>query len=174
MKHKNKKPPTTYYLLPTKNEKGFTLLEVLISTFILTVAIGTMLALITDNLRTIHVVQRSVVAANLAQEGVEVARGIRDGNWIQAASYDDGFIDGSYCVNYDSQTLIDCGTNFALYWDSTADRYTHSGALSTPFEREIIITNDSDPDGDGFIRVESVVRWDSREVVAETHLYDWH
>ncbi|MDX1535469.1 MAG: prepilin-type N-terminal cleavage/methylation domain-containing protein [Candidatus Spechtbacterales bacterium] len=160
-----------------RKEKGFTLLEVLISIFVLTVGVGSMLVLISDSLQTISATRNSVVAANLAQEGIEVVRGIRDSNWIDGNAYDTGITDGSYCVNFDSISLINCAPDFDMYWNDGTSRYSHvsTSALTTPFEREIIIqTGQIDSDGNSFIRVESIVRWDARDIVAETHLYDWH
>lgn len=176
--------------MKNSQQSGFTLVEILISAFILTVAVGSVMALIMTNLQAISGTKRSVVAANLAQEGVEIVRALRDTNWIENLPYDAGNIgiNGTYCANYNSLILMNpCpDLQYKLYWNSTDRVYTHisAGNSATPYEREIRITRipnpeDPDPQGDDpdVLQVESVVRYQVRDVtrsiIVEDHLYDW-
>jgi prepilin-type N-terminal cleavage/methylation domain-containing protein len=154
------------------NDKGFTLIEIIISIFILTVGIVTVVGLITTNVRAMRVVKNSVLAAQLSQEGIEVIRAIRNTNWIQNLRYDTGLANGTYCVNYNSTSTITCA-NFNIFFDA-ARGYTHDPlGQATPFRRQIDIFRTTDAGGVEYLRVRSTVNWDSRSIVTETHLYDW-
>ncbi|MEX2145041.1 MAG: prepilin-type N-terminal cleavage/methylation domain-containing protein [Candidatus Spechtbacterales bacterium] len=150
---------------------GFTLLEVIISVFILSIGTLTVLGLISDSLQVVSVTKKAVIAANLAQEGIEAVRGIRDGNWIQGESYDNGLTSGDSCVNYNSTSLISPCADSTIYWNGS--KYSHSGGSATDFLRTINIANDSDSEGLPYLRVRSTVSWDSRSIMVEDHLYDW-
>lgn len=152
--------------------KGFTLIEVVVSIFILTVGIVTVVGLITTSAQAIQVVKDSVLAAQLSQEGIEVVRAIRNTNWIQNQAYDAGLAPGSYCVNYNSTSTDSCA-DFSIYFDA-ATGYTHnSGGQATPFSRKIDVATTTDAENVEYIEVRSTVDWDSRSIVTETHLYDW-
>jgi len=154
-------------------ERGFTLLEVIISIFILTVGTLTIVGLIADSLAVVGASKKIAIGTSLAQEGIEVVRNIRDTNWIEDGAYDDGLdIDDDYCVNYDSTALISCGS-FDLFWDEINLNYSHSAGSSTGFSRTISILASTDSDGVDYIRVQSVVSWDTAQTTVETHLYDW-
>ena len=67
-----------------KNQNGFTIIELVISIFILSIAIigifnaFSMMVVLTSN------TEDRLTAAYLAQEGMEVIRNIRDSNWLNA------------------------------------------------------------------------------------------
>ena len=68
--------------------------------FILTVGAGAALSLINQTLATASVVEQTLIASYLAQEGIEIVRNIRDTNWLQSrdssksSPWDDGLICG--------------------------------------------------------------------------------
>lgn len=127
------------------NNKGFTLLELLVS--IIVIAIGV--------LGTYSVVQRIFVitfnsshhltAAHLAQEGVEIVRNIRDTNWIEDE-------DGDWREGISSSG-----------WEDT-------GILN--YERRTTITY-NDPALEVVIGVRWDIRGDSGEITVQENLYDW-
>lgn len=169
-----------------KNKKGFTLLEVMVSAAVLTVGVGTMMVLVSNSLHALNVAKNRTIAVNLAQEGIEIVRNIRDTNWVQNLPYDNGFSAGSYCLDYqdaDAASLVPC-VDPVLYRDSTTGAYSHnpSGGVATNFYRTINITMEPNPEDDTtvtpdplVIRVVSTVSWEqgNRQVSAEEHLYDW-
>lgn len=91
-----------------KNQQGQGIVELLIAIFVIIMGVAAILAL---SISTIIAGQESisrVEASNLAREGVEVARSIRDSNWLKieageltASNWDDGLYEiiGS---NYDA------------------------------------------------------------------------
>lgn len=167
------KLPTTNYRLPTvaKSNKGFTLIEVAVSVFVLVLGTMTIVGVMANSLKIINVASQTTIAANLSQEGIEVVRNIRDTNWVEGDPYDTGIATGNYCVNYDSETLGSCASN-QMYWDGLS--YNHDGAgRLTDFIRTINISSQTDSEDIGYIRVISTVNWDNFNVTTETHLYDW-
>jgi len=153
---------------------GFTLLEVIISVFVLSIGTLSVVGLISSGLQVASVTKKAVIAANLAQEGIEVVRGIRDGNWIQIESYDNGLPAGDSCADYNSTELINpcLGNATTIYWDGA--KYSHNSAGEpTDFTRTINIANATDPEDLPYLRVQSIVDWDSRQITVEDHLYDW-
>lgn len=161
--------------LPTvaKSNKGFTLIEVAVSVFVLVLGTMTIVGVMANSLKIINVASQTTIAANLSQEGIEVVRNIRDTNWVEGgASYDEGIGAGSYCVEYDdSGPLGSCASN-QLYWDGST--YNHGGAgRLTDFIRTINISSETDSEDNDYIRVISTVNWDNFNVTTETHLYDW-
>ena len=66
-----------------QNEKGFTLLEMTVTVFILTVGILGMYGAITRTIAQSSEISNRLIASYLAQEGIEIVRNLRDGNWVE-------------------------------------------------------------------------------------------
>lgn len=66
-------------------ERGFTLVEVIVMMAVLTIGIVGTLAVANVAVQSGTRNEQRVVAANLAREGVELVRAIRDSNWAAAA-----------------------------------------------------------------------------------------
>ena len=91
-----------------KQKSGFTLLEVLIAIFILTLGLVTVLGLMSYNIKQGSGTMNEVIAGNLAREGIEVVRNIRDTNLKKGDGWNDGLSDtgaNEMNVNYDSNAL---------------------------------------------------------------------
>ncbi|OGY79665.1 MAG: hypothetical protein A3B74_02740 [Candidatus Kerfeldbacteria bacterium RIFCSPHIGHO2_02_FULL_42_14] len=63
-------------------QTGQTLLEVIIAIGVITVGIIGTIALVITSTKAGNVSQNELIATNLAREGIEVARSIRDNNWL--------------------------------------------------------------------------------------------
>ncbi len=83
---------------------GFTLLETLIALSVVSVGVMAAFTLSTANLNTAKANYQRVLAANLAREGVEIVRNIRDSNWlkIQANADCDGVENGTQLCAWNS------------------------------------------------------------------------
>ena len=74
-----------------KSQIGFSLLEVVIATTVISVGLVGILGLVIQNIAIQQTYKNTLVASMLAQEGLELARNIRDKNWLTAgADYNDG------------------------------------------------------------------------------------
>lgn len=186
MQNKKKKNKT---IIP-RQKRGFSIGEVLISSFLLLVGITAATALIVQDMREAFDARDTIIAAQLAQEGIELVRNVRDTN-IARTVYCDGhepydctsdhrpfyqflhtsktdywidsqISDGAYNLKQGSPT-------YQLYMDSATYEFTHeqSSNEATHFKRRITM----DPDGlgnndtdfsDNEVIVYSFVTWDGR------------
>ncbi|MBU4338645.1 prepilin-type N-terminal cleavage/methylation domain-containing protein, partial [Patescibacteria group bacterium] len=76
MRIKNKKN------LELKFSDGFTLIEVMAAVAVLSIGLIGGLTVITKNLSIISGGEDRIIAANLAAEGIELVRNVRDTNWL--------------------------------------------------------------------------------------------
>ena len=161
------------FIPPVKfNRNGFTLVEALVTLVVLSIALGPALVLTTNINNTAVVVKNNLIAANLAQEGVEVIRGIRDTNWFNGAAFDTGLADGTYRVEWNSDTLLALGANPPIKEDNGL--YNYSTGNDTIFQRTISILKVNA----GELRIISEVTWEergarARSALAESHLFNW-
>ena len=165
--------------------KSFTLLEVIIAVSVLTVAVGGIYSLIQQTLRAASLANSKLIAAHLAQEGVETVRNLRDDNWLNqrinpGLSWKAGMGEGEYEVDYNDAALTSfVGDGRYLYIDAANGFYTYldspvPGDIQTKFKRKIIITEA----GDDKIDVAVMVFWSERggqyEVEVIENLYNWY
>ena len=144
-------------------QKGFSLLEGVLAIFILTMGILPVAGLITSSSRISLQARDAITAAGLSQEGVELVRNVRDNNLAQVnggASGADGFnyfpvlaavgnaycrIDSDYSYSYPGGKDVDCtyssaGDSAFQLKTKSDDFYAHTGANSSKFYRQIVIT----------------------------------
>lgn len=76
--------------MTNSNNKSFTILEVILAIFILTVAVFASFSLIQQTVVGVSLNQSKLIAYYLAQEGVENIRNIRDTNWLNDRAWDQG------------------------------------------------------------------------------------
>lgn len=163
--------------------KGFSLIEVLVALAFLTIVSLSVIQLVTRARQAAEVARQDFVAANLAREGLELVRAVRDTNWF-ASSDRSLWIQDDMCdtFTYDSEMLregADVGSEaVADLYIQDNDEWTHSAAgESTPYQRVLTVDcNDKDSDP-AFVTVTAEVRWQNRglphEVVLKEKLYNW-
>ena len=187
-----------------KLNKGFTIVEVAISIFVLSIAVigvysaFTLVALLTSD------IEERFIGVYLAQEGIEIIRNIRDTKWVldsengwdEAISiYDDGGCMDNGCETDIDQSLspwVVTGDEQGTYLNIDENGfYGYSGNTLTKFKRKIIIIMASA----GIMRVSVEVSWDRKAtmispeelagtadcstsesncVVFEEYMYDWY
>ena len=123
-----------------KDKKGFSFIEVMISVFVLSVGIVAIISLMTGNIKNSAGSRDNIIASELAQEGVEIVRNIRDNNFLNNPSDPfNGLSDGnSYRVDYNNG--ISSAASYQLNY-SNSGFYTYSSGTATKFYRRIDITN---------------------------------
>jgi prepilin-type N-terminal cleavage/methylation domain-containing protein len=159
-----------------KEEKGFSLIEVIAAVTIMTVGILTVVSLINTNLKTSRESRNRLIALNLSQEGLELTRNYRDSLWKQGTRMQDTLIfksDGRYVID-PKDGRLNSGKPSSLYLDPNTKLIHHnlSGLANQtllPFSREIIISNV----GAGNVTVTSLVEWENKEIKLVETLYDW-
>ncbi len=176
-----------------KEEKGFTILELIIAVFVLTVGIIGAYVAVQSPLHYANVYKDQLVASYLAQEGVELVRNIRDTNWLQGFEADDwkaglvasaGFdgCDSDYFCEVDYNdtallsSLVAASSGYKLRLDDNNFYNYDAGDDLTNFRRKITITPEV-YEGEERLRVTvSVFLGDSGSplVTAEEVLYNWY
>lgn len=157
--------------------KGFTLIEVMVSVAIITlVSIGVIFG-ITLNLNTASRIKNSLIAANLAQEGLEIVRNIRDNDWHSGgpSNFGSSLSAGTYLVEWNSLNLMPFSDTF-LKKDANGF-YNYTSGENTIFKRKIII-EDSTQNPSSVEKIAKVeVSWQekgmSKKIQAELHLFNW-
>jgi prepilin-type N-terminal cleavage/methylation domain-containing protein len=151
------------------NKKGFSFMEVMVSIFVLSVGITAVLFLMVKNIKSSIDSRNSIIASELAQEGVELIRNIRDNNMANAE--EDVFESLSYPLNpmifkidYNPNSISGGSISWfsnsnpgKLYYNNSG-YYSNSGGVETRFARIIKIEKvgvDED-----MLKVSSYVTWD--------------
>ena len=161
-----------------KSLTGFTLLETLISIFIIATAVVGIFSLITQINVTGLVLSSQLTAAYLAQEGLEITRNIRDSNWIKIRTIDPTFpwdqgLTGCALgceADYNDWVL----TPFAnQYLKINNGFFNYDLGEATKFKRKITIN----PDMDNVLQVSVKVFWEIRgeahQIIVRENLYNW-
>lgn len=161
--------------------RGFTIIELVIAIFLLTVGTGAAVAVIQSTTGFSAVASSQLTASYLAQEGIEIIRNQRDSNWLAQTgnpglAWDNGISAANdYRLDYKSRAFPDVGCslgagNFLKYDGSF---YNCSTGAETRFKRKITVTK---PQADEMI-VSVEVAWSERGrdhlVVAQTKLKNW-
>ncbi|HMB66094.1 MAG TPA: prepilin-type N-terminal cleavage/methylation domain-containing protein [Patescibacteria group bacterium] len=166
------------------NKQGFTLLEIAVAVFVISLGIVGVLSLINYNLRTERVSKNELIAGQLAQEGLELVRNQRDNNWLERNDWKTDIIpsdskDNNYTIDYSGgiNEGVDKITNDkARLHLSEEGFYTHdstSSSTPTKFYRLLSISEENK----NSFTLECLVQWEDRMGVhnykAETELYSW-
>lgn len=168
-------------------DKGFTLLEVIIAIFLVTVGITGVFLLITRTIGTISLSFSQLTAAYLTQEGIEITRNIRDTNWLDPTnpSWDDGLAcsplpcSSEAEADYNDPGLTPYVTPGRFLKIDVNEFYSYDPGTDTKFKRRItIVPVDLDLDGiNDILEVSVEVTWtekgEAQSHSAQENLYNW-
>lgn len=133
-------------------KKGFSFGEVILSVFVLSTGLLSVMGLMTSNLRHSMESRKTIIATGLAQEGVELVLNksednvTKNGNSHQFDSLSDA---NNYCVGLQTGHVIGITggcPNFTLNFVNTTPNifYTHQGVgTSTSFKRQVRISTNA-------------------------------
>lgn len=156
----------------SSGQSGFTIVEAMVTLVILTVALIPALFLSTQATNAGFLIRNNLVAANLAQEGVEIIKSMRDSNWFQDLAFDANLTAGTWRVDWDSDALIALGANPALKINNGL--YNYSTGTDGMFKRTVTITAVNAAE----LSIVSEVTWTergnrSKSIQVESHLFNW-
>ena len=124
--------------LKNKNYQGFSLIESILSMFVLSVGIIAVLELMTSSIGVSIEAKNYNIAISLAQEGIELVRNVRDNDWAGFGSLPNN----SNCkIDIDSNSIDDCNngssiSNRILRLDGNGF-YNHTTGSPTRFYRKV-------------------------------------
>lgn len=158
--------------------KSFTLLEVILAIFVLTVAVSGAFALISQTFVAANLAQSKLIASYLAQEGIEITKNIRDSNWLAQRTdpdilWNEGLNEGGWQIDYKGQKL-----DYGLYGNflniDSEGFYSYSAGNQTPFKRKISITNIDEDNIKAVVEVSWQERNRDYSVKALEKLSNWY
>jgi hypothetical protein len=150
------------------NHRGQGLVELIVAIAVIEIGLFGVWSLFLVNFNTEREAELRIVGVNLAREGVEVVRNIRDSNWLkrklnetdngQIINWDNGLAAGQYSVNYDSSELDDYSAEPLRF---NPNNYYVDSLLATgnqtAFTRKIILKDICCDDGDNNLVCDSIV-----------------
>lgn len=187
------------YFNKIKYNTAFTLVETLIAISIFTLSILALMSVLSQGISDTNYAKKKIIAAYLAQEGIEYIRNIRDTYVLYSASGPIGWtsfnskmigascdqLNGCYFddqnLNYSDQTqpIIDtpltiCGPScIPLLYDSTSGKYGYASGTDSGFTRKIRVSIIS-PDE---TKVFSTVSWTqgsgAYQITFSESLFNW-
>ena len=180
---------------------GFSLVEVMISMFVFSVAFIALITLSQQTIKVNNVNKNGIMASQLAQEGIEIVRQIKeeivinpdsDPSWADilvklpvgtyrvdlSRNFNNGIDDTTWkqSASILADDAIDLDNDYVLRMNADG-LYQHTGGPDSIFRRMIRITHLSGVAGDR-IKVNCLVRYRDRNVMndytAIAELYDWY
>ncbi|KPJ56512.1 hypothetical protein AMJ49_04685 [Parcubacteria bacterium DG_74_2] len=159
--------------------KGFTLLEITITVFVLIASLVGVSSVFSRLTSQASFNSSRLIAVYLAQEGIELVRNIRDGNWLEDADWDEGLnsCSGPTGCEIDYNNFNNPGAedpNLQLYANrflkiNDNGFYNYSSGADTKFKRKITITKIAADE----LKVSVTVEWPKGSVTVQEHLYNW-
>ena len=114
--------------------KAFTLIESIVAIFLLTVGTVGGFSLLQKTIAFTSITSSQLVAAYLAQEGIEIIRNIRDTNYLEVMPWDDELSAAAdYRLDYQSTSFPDLICGEYLKYDGNF--YACSSDDSAKFQR---------------------------------------
>lgn len=135
-----------------KKFRAESLMETIISITVIALGITASLAILRTSLSTNSVIGEKIVALNLAIEGVEALKNIRDTNYLRFASNPDSCwanLSATDVANCSPATSIRDGTEYYFTRDLTDDYFEWGLAQVSSSARGTLTLYNLDIDGDG-------------------------
>src|SRR3989344_4797380 len=171
---------------------GFTLLETVVALGIIVGGVSGAFSLALKGVTDASVSKNKLIALNLAQEGVEIFRKIRDDNQLAGRAWDTSFFPSGCSKSWKADvfstasTLQSYDASYLGYEASTGLYYYNASLPDTLFLREIKVEKPGPgcmsgkrtevPDA-AQTRISSIVSWKERAimktVILQEDLYDW-
>lgn len=154
-------------------QSGFSLVETLVALAVLLVAVVGPISIIGDSLHKIYYAKDEMIAINLAQEGIEIVRQIRDSNMLGGAAWGQGLGQGTYVADAFNLSLISCADT-KVYQDANGYRQRCVADTDTQFtSRTIVITDINTTEK----KITSMVTWktggDNGTVTVSENIFKW-
>jgi hypothetical protein len=163
--------------------KGQSLVEMLMAISLITIALFSVLTLLSRSFVLNRIATNQTIGTYLAAEGIEITKNIIDQDVYNAAGNNWGTCctAGDYTADYTSSALkrLSGNNSPSLFFDSKSYLYGYTfpaadKAVTTTFTRTIHISVPTTTE----IDVQSIVTWSSggftnQTITLEDHFYDW-
>ncbi|MFH0969474.1 MAG: prepilin-type N-terminal cleavage/methylation domain-containing protein [Patescibacteria group bacterium] len=133
----------------SSKKAGFSLVEVMFSVCVLSIGIVAVLSLMTGNIKNSIESRDAIIASELAQEGIELVRNVRDNNFVNVrTAFEQNFPnnDRDNCkIDKGSDNITDCNSGHSKVLNYSSGFYIHGSGTATKFQRKIAIDYDTWP-----------------------------
>ena len=144
--------------------QGFSLIEVLLSLLVVSFGVTAAAALMVNNIKNLQTSKNQIIASQLAQEGTELVRNLKDNKQLDGSPY-------SFVSSGNNKTDLRIDKTMSFFDDSThpeqlylnGNFYTHTAGTPTKFYRRIDLTvaGDITPPSTREITIISYVTWNN-------------
>lgn len=153
-------------MLFQKSLRAFSTPEVLLSIFLVSIGLVTIMAVMSQSLRYSYKNQDVIIATDLAQEGIELIRNVRDNNFATGGTGFAAFSSNRHCrIDWnDSSASLDCqgsqgtASRYYLQYAGSPATYAHFGTGEGRYSRYIYIDYTNNAQGERAL-VRSFVFW---------------
>ncbi len=165
-----------------KNKKsgaGFSLIEVVCALFIVSVGLGGISGLVHQSLQAESINENRLIASQLAQEGLELTRNIRDDNWLGSEKWYEGIENPEERVvklklDYQGNREMVDDIDEGVLQTNDEGYYVHDSDLpDSKFKRIITLEKETSAS----TTASCLIKWKDRgrnfTYVADTIFYDW-
>jgi len=176
-----------YFLKFKKNnlaltKPAFSMIEIITVLLVISIGMTGIMSLIVQNIQSQSISRKTLIAYQLAQEGVELIRQVRDTNWRNGSGPENWRLNlnaGQYYMDYLSPLPVSAANTASGRLSKDSEEMYYSNPATTldeeDFSRIITIAY---PDGlDKQMKINSTVYWVDRGnqyfYTVETELYDW-
>lgn len=169
-------------LTAMNDRRGLSLLGVIIASALLFIVVVTAGRMILIRRFAVSTSREKIVAVNIAREGIELIRSLRDTNWFTDAPWAENLCTpgstSTVTFTYDSamarnQDPLGDEANAVLYRSATGE-WTHTASgTSTTYSRTLSVDCTNHEANPAFITAVSTVTWGSDSLQIQERLYDW-
>ncbi len=165
---------------------GFTLLDVIFAMGIIIVGLIAVLGLLRYVILAGRYSNDKFIATNLAQEGMEIVRAVRDSNWLAHQTWNQGLGSGDYQAQYNSVSLASYSSSSQPLKIDAGGYYNYDTGQNSKFSRKIIIRQPPDticpadavvPNDDNFCAIVEV-SWQmlglNYTTLIQDRFYNWY
>jgi type II secretory pathway pseudopilin PulG len=157
-------------IIKFKNFPAFSIIEAVVGIFMISIMGLTFFAVLSGAFKSQFYSRDKIIATNLAQEGIELVRNLRDNNWKRKrAAFDTTVLPGfpgfpAYDLDGEQCSDAYCGSGV----------YQYVGSVGSKFTRQIILKEIIDPNfGRSIIVTSQVTTSAGISVTIEDTLYPW-
>jgi len=158
------------FKIKSKN-KGFSLIGIIVSIFIVSVGLMGILGLSNTSLKGASLSKARLIASGLAQEGVEIVKNIRKSN-LEWDDWYSSVVDGDYRIQYNSAALMPFSET-PLNLDTLSGLYQYDSGNDSNFYRKVTLTKISINEVKVVVEIKWLLKGDQRTLVIEDRLWNW-